>query len=198
MIPMIIASILKRLKYRKKKKEIEMQASKMMMLWGSNLESAKHEDKAMFLSACYIFKRYSIKSDSILSYKYVCAELTLFSAIIIDKYSNSSLADRMSYILEEYYDIHGSEIDASKERIVYLQNIYQNQGYEKLIFEIKKSVNQYTHGKTFDNQKEDDTFISQIDNEKKKKNTQELTETISNIIDLINSEFKVDVISNTK
>ena len=196
MIPIIIASISKRIKNKKKKKVIALQADRIMALWGSSLETAKHEDKAMFLSACYITNRHNTKLDGILINKYVCAELILFSAIIIDKYSNSHLADRMSRVLEECFDIHGKELDASKERTIYLQSIYLNQGYEKLTFEIKKRVNQYIQGKTFDTLNENDTIFLQIDNEKKKKNMQELTDTISDIIELINSEFRTNVLSN--
>ena len=185
MIPIIIASISKRIKNKKKKKVIALQADRIMALWGSSLETAKHEDKAMFLSACYITNRHNTKLDGI-----------LINAIIIDKYSNSHLADRISRVLEECFDIHGKELDASKERTIYLQSIYLNQGYEKLTFEIKKRVNQYIQGKTFDTLNENDTIFLQIDNEKKKKNMQELTDTISDIIELINSGFRTNVLSS--
>lgn len=121
---------------KKNAAQVERDAEQMLALWGSNLETAEHEDKALFLIVYFVKTQRGTKIDSILNNKYVCSEIILASASILEEKTHSNLESKLKAVLPKYFDIQGLSLQMIPDRLQFYHSTYGNGGEDAVINEL--------------------------------------------------------------
>lgn len=151
MTPIAIKTIVDKIKYKRalkqiekeekvakveKSKQVDREADKMLKLWGKDLETAEHEDKALFLIVYFVKTQHDTKIDSILNNKYVCSEIVLASASILEEKTHSNLESKLKAALPKYFDIQGLSLQIIPDRLQFYHSTYRNGGEDAVINEL--------------------------------------------------------------
>lgn len=123
-------------KEEERAKRVSDEAEKMMQLWGGTLETANHEEKALFLTSYYLIRqRENNKKQSIINNNIVCAEFMIASVAILENHTHCKLLSKLKQILNNYFNISGNSLEMVSKRLEFYHRVY-SEGIEHLIKEV--------------------------------------------------------------
>lgn len=91
---------------------VKYNADKMMKLWGGSIETANHDDKALFMVVYYLYnQQLSSQEQDLLNNEYVFADCSIASCCVISNYTGDLVIfNKLNMALNKLLSINSNEL----------------------------------------------------------------------------------------